>query len=236
MAEFRNCGKCNNGWLISGDDAEKCECLIKFQEDEQNKNIVANCNLPKDIENYSIEKYIGSDEEGNIPKLKIFIDKFEEKFRSIHLYCFGINATQKTTCISWLGREIAKKGNIVNYLTMQELTRFLCSEQFNEELSCLVEKYNDSDLLILDESFDKSKVSIWKSGHQLPFLDEFLRKRLERNKKSTIFISNVKIEDISLDFGLSLKSLIERNCKNTCLEFKDNVSLKNDFDIKKLWE
>ena len=45
--------------------------------------------------------------------------------------------------------------------------------------SLIGKKYLECDFLIIDDSFDKKKATIFKSGYQIPFLDEFLRTRLE---------------------------------------------------------
>jgi DNA replication protein DnaC len=232
------CRKCEKGWLINKEtlEAQKCECLNKYQRSVENKIIINNSNLPQSILNYSIEKYIGPDQNKNLDKLKKFVDEFETKFKNIHLYIYGKNSCQKTTVISYFAKEVARKGFQVTYVVMNELIKNLCSEQFEDDLKGLIQKYYECDLLVIDESFDKSKVTLWKSGHQIPFLDEFIRKRLERDKKSTIFISNVEIGEIDLSFGVSIKSLIERNCNKSYLEFLDNINFKNDFQVENLWD
>jgi len=233
--DFIPCEKCNNGWIIENDEALKCSCLQDYQNKIRDSFLIENCNLPKSINNYSIRSYIGPDINQNISKLIKYIEEFENKFKEISLYVFGSNATQKTTVLSWCGLEIAKKGFSVLYITMQNLIKDLCNEQYKEELNEIIEKYNSMDLLILDESWDKQKLTLYRSGYQLPFIDDFLRKRIEKNKKATIFISNISIKDMHDDFGLSLKSLIERNCRNTQLEFLDNINLKNNFEVKDMW-
>lgn len=233
---FIPCSKCDSGWLINEEteEATECECLIKFQHTVEAESIILKSNLPLKIKDYEISSYIGNDEEKNLPKLQKFISSYQEKFKNIHLWVVGTNSTQKTTVSSWVGKEIARKGNTVYYTTMQQLVQNLWSFSFDEKLIPLVSAYNESDLLIIDEAFDETKVNLWKSGAQLPCLDSFLRTRLESLRKSTIFVSNIQINDIPEKFGFSMRELINRNCHP--LEFKDSINLKNDFDVEDLWK
>jgi DNA replication protein DnaC len=236
--KFVCCRECINGYIFSEDreEAKKCTCLIKWQEKIENESIINNSNLPVQITNYSIENYIGPDNNKNISKLKKFIDEFETKYKSIHLYAFGKNSVQKTTVLSWVGKELAKNGFTVYYSLMNELIKDLVNFQFKPELEDKIERYNNVDCLILDESFDINKVNLYKSGYQLSFLDEFLRNRLERNKKSTIFISNINYNEINESFGISLSELIKRNCSSSNLIFEDSINLQNNFNVEELWK
>ena len=91
----------------------------------------------------------------------------------------------------------------------------------------------DCDFLIIDEAFDLKKSTIFASGYQIHYLDNFIRNRFEINKKSIIFISNVLPRDIASippsrpkeapreGFGQSLQSLVERNVRESTLMFND---------------
>jgi len=65
-----------------------------------------------------------------------------------------------------------------------------------EEYEKILNQLKKSDLLIIDESFTKDKVLLYKSGYQLPFLDAFLRERLDVIKRGTLFISNKSVMNI----------------------------------------
>ena len=100
------------------------------------------------------------------------------------------------------------------------------ASSFNDSESLAVENtYNKlltSDFLIVDESFDKSKITLYRSGYQIPYLDNFIRERYESRRKPIIFVSNIKPNDIDENlFGRSLKDLIVRSTAESCLEFFD---------------
>ena len=92
----------------------------------------------------------------------------------------------------------------------------------NQEKEYALKRYYNVDLLIIDEAFDKDKVSLYKSGFQLPYLDSFLRNRFEMKNKSIFFISNIKPSDIAkYGFGISLQDFVERNTRGSQLFFSD---------------
>ncbi len=238
MNNFVSCKICKNGWIINDENNEaiKCECLKLYQQDVENESIINNSNLPIQIKEYNISRYIGKDKNENIKKLKKYIDEFEEKFKYISLYVWGTNSTQKTTVLGFFGKELAKKGFSVYYCLMNDLVKDLCNVQFKKELQEKIDTYNTIDCLLIDESFDLKKMAVYESGYQLSFIDSFLRTRIEQYKKSTIFISNISIDSIDIKFGKSIIELLKRNCKNTCLEFKDSIRLANNFEVKDIWK
>jgi DNA replication protein DnaC len=237
MEIFRSCRKCKKGWIIDEENAQKCLCLIEWQNKVENEIIINNTNLPISIKDYNIKDYIGPDNNGNLIKLKKYIAEFGLKFKQVHLYISGANSSQKTTVVGWLGKEIAKLNHTVLYCTMNEMIKDLIAVERNSELEEKIIRYKESDLLIVDEAFDLTKLVLYQSGYQLSFIDTFLRERLERNKKSTIFISNVYLDLIDLKFGKSLIELIRRNCESSkMMIFEDSINLRNSFEIKDLWK
>ena len=130
---------------------------------------------------------------------------------------------------SYLGDK--SKTHKVQYILMNNLITTIIENTgpFNNEEEpksfALYERCKECDLLIIDESFDKSKVTLYKSGYQIPFLDSFLRERLEVNNKNTMFISNTYPSQIAgAGYEKSLQDLVERNTKSTFLEFYDNYA------------
>lgn len=96
------------------------------------------------------------------------------------------------------------------------------NRELYEELSATYSDYEKADILILDECFDPFKLKTYKTGFNIYLFDKFIRERLESKRRSTFFISNVKIEDIDLErFGASLKDLVERETWGNVLEFND---------------
>jgi hypothetical protein len=116
------------------------------------------------------------------------------------------------------------------YLLMNTLVKLLMNAERNEEAQIEIEKLLDSDLLIIDESFDTKKLTIYKSGYQIPFLDSFIRDRINK-QKGIIFISNVDSFDIDKNiFGISLYDLINRQIELD----KSNVHFPSVYRDKKI--
>jgi DNA replication protein DnaC len=193
-------------------------------------------NIPPHVIDLSLNNYIGEDRE-KIEKLKIFIQKFEDKFKSVSLYFWSKeNSTQKTTISAIVGRALLEKGCKVHFVLMNKLLKLLSEEKFQESHSEELDLIRNSDFLIIDDSFDAKKATVYKSGYQIPFLDEFLRTRLEIEKKSICFSSNFSIEEIDQSvFGLSIKSLIKRTIPDP-FHFSSSYELRNDFNIQDLWK
>jgi DNA replication protein DnaC len=193
-------------------------------------------NIPPHVIDLSLNNYIGEDRE-KIEKLKIFIQKFEDKFKSVSLYFWSKeNSTQKTTISAIVGRSLLEKGYKVHFVLMNKLLKLLSEEKFQESHSEELDLIRNSDFLIIDDSFDAKKATVYKSGYQIPFLDEFLRTRLEIEKKSICFSSNFSIEEIDQSvFGLSIKSLIKRAIPDP-FHFASSFELRNDFNIQDLWK
>jgi len=239
---FVRCDKCRDtgGFIYTVDEhgnqvSKKCDCFIEHQKKQELRLRLYKANIPPQMEKYDIATYIGDKSLESVDKLKRYIEKFSEKFNSIHLYLYGPNSTQKTTLSMWVGREIIKTGHTVHYVLMDDLIKSLMQEGFKEEVLSEIKTFENVNCLIVDESFDKDKVNWYKSGYQLSFLDRFLRSRLEQKRKSTIFISNKEVDTIQKEFGESIYRLIERNTMFTRLKFEDNFNKKKNFDPEELW-
>jgi len=221
----------------------ECECHKKFMKDVRNFDVYEKANIPFTFKNFNIDKeYKGKDVNNNIKKLKTYIDKFESsEFSSAILYFYGRSGTQKTFTAKWLGAQIINKSKKVAYITMLDLISLLLKPFDDVNVKKPEDTYSGfldkADLVIIDDSFDKSRVSVWKSGYQLQFLDSFLRKRLG-NKKGLVIISEYCITDISSQgFSPSIQDLISRevNLKKTAFEFTDNYEV-NILDPKGLFD
>ena len=151
------------------------------------------------------------------------------KFHNATLYMYGPNGTQKTVLATWLAKEIMASGNElchVKYFTMNDFIKELMKESsWNGEDKLFTETLLEkTDLLILDEAFDREKVTVYKSGYQIPFLDTFLRKWSNTTDKSIIFISNVEPSKIEANgYSRSIQDFVERNIKlhGALLTFED---------------
>jgi len=184
--------------------------------------------IPLSIMNYNISSYHGEKSLQEIKKVQQYIDKFDSKFKHISLYLYGANSTQKTTIAHYIGRELCKKHVLVQYILMNDLIIHLTKENFfNEENDSsvdLIDSCRNVQCLIIDEAFDKEKILWYKSNYQLSFIDTFLRRRMEQDNKSVIFISNQHPTSIENSFNKSISDLIIRNTKGgALLTFMDDT-------------
>lgn len=240
MEEFTPCGECDNGFIYDheNDTARKCQCLIDYQCYRKMEIRLKKAGIPYNfIKDYHIRKYIGNESRSEVKKLKTLIKNFNTSFFDKVLYFWGKMGTQKTTLTYWVGRELVMKDVNVKYVLMNDLVKHIQNESFQEEYDST--PFYNADCLIIDRAFDSSQVTLYKSGYQIPFLDNFLRKRIDQLQKCTIFISNIPVSQISNHgFGTDIEDLIRRKTEpfDTILEFKDHYSLKDDFNEINLWE
>ena len=230
-----------------GKGLQECDCHKEWVE----KNIIriraSKSNLwTSDFAfQYTEKNYVGEKSFLNVLKLKKYIEGFEKKdpkFLNTVLYLYGPHGTQKTTLAQWVGLSLLKRGYKVYYTLMQSLI-LLLSPDFNDKEN-EKKKYREmllqTDCLIIDEAFQKEKITLYKSGYQLPILESFLRERIDIQRKSTLFVSNVSPEEINNNhFGISIQDFIERNTthKGTALLFEDKyAAIKAQFDITSIFE
>lgn len=191
--------------------------------------------LPVHVQNLTTRDYIGTDR--SIPrKLSKYISSFDSRYRGIHLYFWSHeNGTQKTTMASIVGKELLKQGKAVRFILMGDLLSLLSDLERKEEAQERRSQLLSCDYLVIDDSFDKKKATIYRSGFQISFLDIFLRERLEVIKKATCFTSNFSIDEIDEEvFGTSLKKLIKRSVPDP-FSFDVLYTDRNDFDPNDLW-
>jgi len=162
---------------------------------------------------YSSDKYVGQISKENVNKLIKYIDRYDNEIvRSSVLYLWGPNGTQKTTLAHWIGLSLLKKNYTVKYITMQMLVKLLHDFEGREEKDKEVDFLHEVDCLIIDESFNKDKVTLYKSGFQQPFIETFLKERIETNKKGIIFVSNTNPHEIvKHGFSDSIQNFVIRN-------------------------
>jgi DNA replication protein DnaC len=216
---------------------KECSCHKRWDEEQRIARKLRQANIWNTP--YSLDNYVGERSREDARLLQVFIDNFTEKFSDKMIYMYGLNSCQKTTLAMWVGRSLIQKDFSVYYTLMESLSIALTPD-FNNESEAkkeIVQKALDADLLIVDEAFDRSKLTLYKSGYQIPFIDRFIRERFEINKKAIIFISNKKPSEIEEQgFGLSLQSLIMRNVEESTLEFFDKyIDNCNTIDRKGLF-
>jgi len=211
----------------------ECKCHKKWRETRELERKLVASNL---ITEYGFDDYKGTESIEDVKALKEFVNHFDKYSKSM-LYIYGKNGTQKTSMAMAAGKELVGKGYKVQYVLMNNLLTSLVTDfdkKDQEVKDIFIKKCEDCDLLIIDEAFDKEKSVIYKSGYQVPFLDNFLRERFDINKKAVLFISNHQPSEITTQgFSGSLQSLVERNTKRSLLIFKD-VYTENANQIDRL--
>ena len=234
MKEFKHCDKCKNGYIIEKGEIKRCECLITYQFNHYLEIQVTKNGLPKSILDYNISNYIGEDKNNNIKNIKRYVEVFEEK-PNISLYFYGKSSTQKTTLAQYVGRELLKKDKTVFFINMGDLVDKLQKADRDEEILVFIEELLKKDLLIIDDSFDSKKITMFQSGWQNAYIDKFFRKRLESLEKACIFTSNINYNNTwDTKFSEFIKTLIQRN--TIFMEFNDNIEQAKKFDIDSLWD
>lgn len=207
---------------------KECDCHKRWVQEQKLTLELSKSNIHPD---YTFDDYVGSKSLKDLNALRKVASNPEKFKYKTMIYVYGGNGCQKTSMVQALGKVLIEKGYSVMYEKMDDLINALIvgnqsfEDSTKEEKEYIVKRCTECDFLIIDESFDKKKVSLYNSGYQLPFLDNFLRSRFEISKKSIIFVSNVKQTSISTEgFGPSLQSLIVRNTMGSTLTFLDNWS------------
>lgn len=210
---------------------------IEYQKEEFLKTRLGRSGIPMYVENMTLDSYVDpTGIDTNLPKIRKYLSEFSTRYKDINLYFWSHeNGTQKTTTASILGKCLIDSGMSCRFVLMGDLIKMLSA--MNEEIDNeLVDQWRDCDFLIIDDSFDKKKATIYRSQYQISFLDQFLRKRLEIDRRATCFTSNFSIEEIDDSvFGISLKNLIRRSIIEP-FEFKVPYSMRNDFNPNDLWK
>lgn len=225
--------------ITENEEGETCYCQTKEWKEYKLKLInsekLLTSGLPAHVKELTLDHYVGNDTE-KIIKLKLYLEKFEEKFNQIHLYFWSHeNGTQKTTTAGIVAKELLLKGYSVNFVLMSSLLGMLSEEKFDKKLTPLIDSFRTCDFLVIDDAFDKKKATVYKSGFQIPFLDAFLRQRLEVDRKATCFSSNFSVKEIDEEvFGISMKNLVIRSVKDP-FQFISSYELRNDFNPNDLW-
>lgn len=213
----------------------ECDCHITWRKARELDTKLEAANLVSD---YTFDNYRGTQSLEDLNALKTVADNFEKfQYRKM-IYLYGPNGTQKTSMAQALGKELIKKGFTAQYILMQELINNLMPDfdksVDKEAKEDFIKKCSSVDLLIIDESWDTKKVTLYNSGYQIPFLDSFLRTRFELNKGSILFISNHLPNEItSQGFGESLQSFVTRNTQKSLLKFEDKY-IENANQIDRL--
>ena len=227
----------------------ECECHIKWRNACKIEGRAKKAHLNMKWVDFDPEKeYVGERSIFNRNRLISYTkqsldpntpEEKRNKLKSCVIYVYGPNGTQKTTLANYVGFQFLKANKTVYYCLMNDLIKLLQKADRDENTQELLDRISDVDLLIIDEAFDSKKVTIYKSDWQIPFLDTFLRNRIQTKNKGILFVSNVDIDEIAENkFSPSIQDLVNRNVAlcNGKLYFEDNyVSSLSKVDVEELF-
>lgn len=246
LEEFKPCGKCNNGFLISKSGfASKCQCRIDHENRSHEILIMRKANLIDDntsrqyfdfLSSYNFLSYKGPDNEENLLKLKKYTDRFTEKYSAFNLFFYGLPGTQKTTLAKYLILRLLRQGKTGYYILVNDYIMIAEESIRNEEKKKLLDYINSVDLLVLDE-FDEDKIIMYSSNWKESNLFPQIKYRLEMVRKSTIFCSNRHVDSLGNKFEGAIQNLIERETLNGLFTFSDvYAKFREKVDLSKIWE
>lgn len=226
---------------------KECTCHKEWRAENELLCKISRAGLRPDLIKYRPLDYVGTKSRADFDRLCKYVwrrndlKESEEVLRKLEaacLYLYGPNGTQKTTAANYAGIEFLRSSKSVRYYLMNDLIKLLQKADRDEAALALIECLADIDVLIIDEAFDKEKLTLYKSGWQLPFLDTFLRNRISKGK-GIIFISNVLPTDIAANgFSKSIQDFVERNLiiNKGLLEFNDNyIANATQIDVEELF-
>jgi len=209
----------------------ECNCHKEYIRNKKLYTILKNSNLNIQEEEFSVfenyhSHYRGEKSFSSISKIDKYIHNFSlhnNAYKAMLYFC-GDPGSQKTYTAKYVGYHLVKKGFSVYYTLMQSLILTISPDFETDSDRKKREFLLHVDSLIIDDSFDKRRVTLYRSGYQLPILESFLKERFDIRRKGIIFVSTVhpkKIEEQG--FGSSLENFIVRNTvqKGTLLSFED---------------
>lgn len=245
LPPFTPCTVCNNGFINDEGYILKCSCRKDYESELSLIQGLLHSGLlhPKSSEeiylflkNYSLDNYKGPDNNGNILKIKKFIQTFETKYNSLHLFFSGIPGSQKTTLAKYILTSLLRKKNKGYYILANTLIEKIIDASRNKEDKEFTDYIQAVDFLVIDE-LDQEKIVTYESGWQKKHLLPWLKTRLEVIKKSTLFISNKPIDNIGAYFEGAIQDLISREVLDKTMIFEDKyTSYRETLDLSKLWE
>lgn len=231
---FYKCDKCDsNGFIVKNGVAILCDCRKNYEVELKSSDILLKSGLLtenstyedfKKLIDYSFDDYHGKDEQGNIRRLKKFVDEFDnpnKPFKNLHCYVYGSQGTQKSYTLKGMLARLACNGKSVYYTFTKDLIDLIIDSDRIEESQKKLDYIMNVDVLVLDE-MQSDRCALWKSQFKENSLIIWVKNRLEVVRKSTWFISNDSIEQMqSGAFGNLFGDLIDRETKFGRFEFKD---------------
>ena len=152
------------------------------------------------------------------------------------VYFTGAPGTQKTIISWWLGIQLVQNQRDVRYISMQKLLEEIMVS-FDDEQKIRKELYEKIPILIIDDSFSKQRVSLFKNkDYQLAPFNSLIRGRTHSCiPRHTIVISDAPIEHIStLGFGKDIEYFFSTTA--SVLVFPDEFhKIKSKFNPKDIF-
>lgn len=228
------CDKCDkNGFILGENSATKCECRKLYEYELSASNILLQSGLLtenstyedfKKLIDYRFTDYKGKDENGNIKRIKKYVDEFDnpnKPFKNMHFYIWGGQGTQKSYTLKGMLAKLAIKGKTVHYIFCKDLINLIIDADRNEESQKKLSYIMNVDVLVLDE-VDSQRIATWKSGYKENSFIVPLKERLEITRKSTWIVSNLSLEEQKeSSLGGLYYDLFCRECRFGTFEFTD---------------
>lgn len=228
------CEKCDsNGFIIKDGNASICDCRKNFEYELKASDILSKSGLLNESSNYedfkklidySFDNYKGKDENGNIKRIKKYVDEFDcsdKPFKNMHFYIWGGQGTQKSYTLKGMLAKLACKGKSVHYIFCKDLINLIIDADRNEESQKKLSYIMNVDVLVLDE-VDSQRIATWKSGYKENSFIVPLKERLEITRKSTWIVSNLSLEEQKeSSLGELYYDLFCRECRFGTFEFTD---------------
>ena len=231
---FYKCDKCDsNGFIVKNGVAILCDCRKNYEVEIKSSDILLKSGLLtenstyddfKKLIDYSFDDYKGKDENGNIKRIKKYVDEFDRSdkpFKNMHFYIWGGQGTQKSYTLKGMLTKLACKGKSVYYTFLKNLISLIIESDRDENAKSKLNYIMNVDVLVIDE-FEEKRANLWASGYTENTLITWLKDRLEVIRKSTFFISNDSIETMKQSkFGELYGDLLDRETKFGRFEFTD---------------
>ena len=173
--DFISCDKCENGWKFSEDGyAVKCNCLKQFQKNSTISLFKSKANIE---EHNCFTKDLKIKDEDLLSKVRYYSSNLDGKTsKNCHLYFYGKNNCSKSFTAKSILLDACEKSINCKFITMGDLLELITDSFADEDKKKLIDSYLNCKLLVIDDSFDKNKCTVFRSGWNNSFIDRFLRK------------------------------------------------------------
>ena len=135
-----------------------------------------------------------------------YLDKFDKMSKEgVGLLFFGEPGTGKTTCSMRIMTELIAKEIDCSYIYFKDMMSLMIDGYTNKNSARLLREILDSKFLIVDELSLVGRIT----PHMVAEFTTICKQRFENLKPSIIISNYVTIEDLAMNFGQQLESLIK---------------------------